>query len=217
MTPAQALDAGLRALPIALPAGAQARLLAYLALIEKWNRTHNLTAIRDPFGMVTHHLLDSLSVVPHLFNNPQPRRLADIGSGAGLPGIPIAIACPDCHVTLNDANEKRAAFLRQATIELGLENAAVHVGRTEAWRPEEGFQIVISRAFSALGEFVASCRHLVAPGGVLAAMKGVHPAEELAAVPPSARCGEVRELRVPLLDEARHLVLCRPDAAAEVS
>ena len=217
MTPARALEEGLRALPIALPAGAPTRLLAYLALIEKWNRTHNLTAIRDPPGMVTHHLLDSLAVVPHLFDSPNARRLADIGSGAGLPGIPIAIACPDCHVTLNDANQKRAAFLRQATIELGLDNAAVHAGRAEAWRPEAGFQIVISRAFSALRDFVASCRHLVAPGGVLAAMKGVHPAEELAAVPASARCGEIRELRVPLLDEVRHLVLCRPDFAAEVS
>lgn len=215
MTPAQALDAGLRALPIALPPGAQERLLGYLALIAKWNRTHNLTAIRDPLSMVTHHLLDSLSVVPHLFADLQPRRLADIGSGAGLPGIPIAIACPDCHVTLNDANEKRAAFLRQATIELGLDNASVHVGRAEAWQPEQRFQIVISRAFSALREFVASCRHLVAPGGVLAAMKGVHPAGELAGVPVSARCGEIRELRVPLLEETRHLVLCRPNAAAE--
>ncbi|MDA0225618.1 MAG: 16S rRNA (guanine(527)-N(7))-methyltransferase RsmG [Proteobacteria bacterium] len=212
MTPAQTLDEGLRALPLALSPEARERLLTYLALIAKWNRTHNLTAIREPLVMVTHHLLDSLAVVPHLFAEPRPQTLADIGSGAGLPGIPIAIACPDCHVTLNDSSAKRVAFLRQAVIELGLENASIHAGRVEDWRPEKPFAVVVSRAFSALKDFVASCRHLVAPGGVLAAMKGVHPARELDGVSASAGCGEIRELRVPLLDAARHLVLCRPVA-----
>jgi len=212
MTPAQTLDEGLRALPLALSSEARERLLGYLALIAKWNRTHNLTAIREPLAMVTHHLLDSLAVVPHLFAEPRAQTLADIGSGAGLPGIPIAIACSDCHVTLNDSNAKRVAFLRQAVIELGLENVGVHAGRVEDWRPEKPFGIVVSRAFSALKDFVASCRHLVAPGGVLAAMKGVHPAQELDAVPASAGCGEIRALHVPLLDAARHLVLCRPVA-----
>lgn len=212
MTPAQALEAGVREIPLALAPAVQSRLLEYLVLLAKWNRTHNLTAVRDPLAMVTHHLLDSLATVPHLFVEPRPASLADIGSGAGLPGIPIALACPDCEVTLNDSNEKRVAFLRQAVIELKLENATVHAGRVQAWRPERPFAVVISRAFAALGEFVASCRHLVAPGGVLAAMKGAHPASELAAVGADAGCGEVRALKVPLLDAARHLVLCRPAA-----
>jgi 16S rRNA (guanine527-N7)-methyltransferase len=201
MTPRAALDRGLGELVLELPAGASERLLRYTALLEKWNRTYNLTAIREPLAMVAHHLLDSLSVLPHLPLPKEGARLADAGSGAGLPGIPLAIARPRWHVALAESNQKKAAFLRQAAIELGLDNVEVHEGRVESWRPQPLFDLVISRAFAALNEFLAACRHLVRPGGVLAAMKGVAPQDrrpECALVP----------LRVPMLDAQRHLVLC---------
>lgn len=210
MTPQAALSRGLAELaprlPVPLPEGAPAKLMAYLDLLAKWNRTHNLSAIRDPLRSVSHHLLDSLAVLPEL-----PRgALADVGAGGGLPGIPIAIAEPARRVALNDANQKKGAFLRQAVIELRLGNAEVQVGRVEDWKPLERFAVVVSRGFSELAQFVASCRHLVAPGGVLAGMKGTFPAAELAAIGSGCDCRDVRRLNVPLLDEERHLVLCRP-------
>lgn len=201
MTPAQALQRGLSELAIPMPDDADRRLLAYLALLDKWNRTYNLTAIRDPLEMVTHHLLDSLSVLGHL---PLEERatIADVGSGGGFPGIPLAIARPAWQVTLNDSIEKKAAFLRQAKIELGLANVGVHEGRAERWKPDEPFQLVISRAFAELKDFVATCTHLVKKGGWLAAMKGRRPPG------PTGDCS-VAALRVPFLDAERHLVLCR--------
>lgn len=207
MTPQAALDRGLGELALVLPSDASRKLLAYLGLLEKWNRTYNLTAIRDPLRAVSHHLLDSLSVVAEL--SKCAGALADVGSGGGLPGIPIAIAEPARRVTLNDSSEKKGAFLRQAVIELGLRNATVHVGRVEDWQPPERFAVVISRGFASLVDFLAGCRHLVAPSGVLAAMKGAYPGDELASVPAGCECGEVKRLNVPLLDAERHLVLCR--------
>jgi 16S rRNA (guanine527-N7)-methyltransferase len=201
MTPQAALDRGLAELALALPAGAREGLLDYMALLLKWNRTYNLTAIRDPLAMVSQHLLDSLAVVAHLPLAPGAR-LADAGSGAGLPGIPLAIARPHWRITLAEASQKKAAFLRQAAIELNLGNVEVHEGRVEAWRPQPLFDAVIARAFAALQEFLAACRHLLAPGGVLAAMTGVAPAE----LDPGC---QLIALRVPLLDAQRHLVLCR--------
>jgi len=200
-----ALRGGLEALDLPLPRDAQEKLLAYLDLLAKWNKTYNLTAIRDPDKMISHHLLDSLAVLPHL----PPGALADVGAGGGLPGIPLAIAEPARRVTLNDASHKKAAFLRQAVIELRLANAEVHAGRVQAWRPAQKFACVIARGFAELADFIATCRHLVAEGGVLAAMKGVFPAAELDRVPAGVDCREVRRLRVPLLDAERHLVLCR--------
>ena len=135
MTPQAALRRGLSELALALPAGATEQLLAYLDLLAKWNKIYNLTAVRDPLQAVSHHLLDSLSVLRELPD--RAGALVDVGSGGGLPGIPIAIADPERRVTLNDVNQKKAAFLRQAVIELGLRNADVHVGRVEAWRPAE--------------------------------------------------------------------------------
>ncbi|HVP08613.1 MAG TPA: 16S rRNA (guanine(527)-N(7))-methyltransferase RsmG [Burkholderiales bacterium] len=207
MTPQAALQKGLAELALALPPGAVDKLLAYLELLAKWNRTYNLTAIRDPLQAVSLHLLDSLAVLGEL----RERRgaLADVGSGGGLPGIPLAIADPERRVTLNDANQKKGAFLRQAVIELGLANADVHVGRAEQWRPAQRFAVVITRGFASLVDFLAACRHLVAPGGVLAAMKGAYPEAELAQVPSDCDCRDVRRLKVPLLDAERHLVLCR--------
>ena len=207
MTPRAALDRGLDELALALPPGASAKLMSYLELLAKWNKTYNLTAIRDPLQAVSHHLLDSLAVLPEL--SDRSGALADVGSGGGLPGIPIAIAQPARRVTLNDASEKKGAFLRQAVIELALANTTVHVGRVERWHPAEGFTVVISRGFASLVDFIAGCRHLVAPSGVLAAMKGVFPRDELAQVPADCDCREVRRLKVPMLDAERHLVLCR--------
>jgi len=200
MTPQAALDRGLGELALELPGGARERLLDYMALLVKWNRTYNLTAIRDPLAMVGHHLLDSLAVLPHL-SPAAAGRVADVGSGAGLPGIPLAIARPDWHVALAEASQKKAAFLRQAVIELRLRNVEVHEGRVEAWRPQPLFDLVISRAFAALADFIAACRHLLAPAGALAAMTGAAPAT----LPQTCR---LIPLRVPLLDAQRHLVLC---------
>lgn len=207
MTPRAALDRGLGELALALPAGAAVKLAAYLELLAKWNKTHNLTAIRDPLQAVSHHLLDSLAVLREL--SGLTGALADIGSGGGLPGIPIAIAEPGRRVTLNDANHKKGAFLRQAVIELRLPNATVHVGRVQDWRPAERFAVVITRGFSSLADFLAACGHLAAPSGVLAAMKGAYPEEELTQVPANCDCRDVRRLKVPMLQAERHLVLCR--------
>lgn len=210
MTPRAALQSGLGELALVLPPGATEKLLAYLELLAKWNKTYNLTAIRDPLQAVSHHLLDSLVVLREL--SDRGGALADVGSGGGLPGIPLAIVDPARRVTLNDANEKKGAFLRQAVIELGLRNADVHIGRVEDWRPAERFAIVISRGFASLVDFLAACRHLAAPTGVLAAMKGAYPMAELAQVPADCDCKEVRRLKVPLLDAERHLVLCKAGA-----
>ena len=205
MTPQAALDQGLGELKLALPDSARRKLVAYLELLAKWNETFNLTAIRDPLQMVTHHVLDSLAVLGELPDG----RLADIGAGAGLPGIPIAIAEPERPVVLVEASQKKGSFLQQAVIELGLANSAVHVGRAEAWRPIEHFAVVISRAFAELLEFITCCRHLVADGGVLAAMKAGYPHDELARAAIGCDCSDVRRLAVPLLGAERHLVLCR--------
>ena len=201
MTPRAALDRGLGEMVLELPSGARERLLEYVALLVKWNRTYNLTAIREPLAMVPHHLLDSLSVLPHLPLAAQGARLADAGSGAGLPGIPLAIARPGWQVTLAESTQKKAAFLRQAAIELALGNVAVHEGRVEAWRPQPRFDLVVSRAFAALADFIAACRHLVVSGGTLAAMRGARPTE----LP--VGCTSI-PLHVPLLEAQRHLVLC---------
>jgi 16S rRNA (guanine527-N7)-methyltransferase len=188
------------ALGLELPPATRERLLRYVELLAKWNRTYNLTAIREPGDMVSHHLLDSLAVLPHL---PAAAKssVADVGAGAGLPGIPLALACPHWQVTLNDSSQKKCAFMRQAVIELDMRNVQVHEGRVEQWVPSEKFGIVISRAFAELERFIAACSHLVRPGGVLAAMTG--------ASPQAARC-RVVALRVPGLDARRHLALCPP-------
>jgi 16S rRNA (guanine527-N7)-methyltransferase len=211
MTPNGMLASGLEQLALTLPEGASDKLLEYLEVLAKWNRTYNLTGIRNPLEMVTHHLLDSLAALPHLVA-PEEGRLADAGSGGGLPGIPLAIARPSWRVTLNDVSEKKAAFLRQAAIELRLANVEVHEGRLESWRPHERFAVVISRAFAELADFIGTCRHLVAPGGMLAAMKGAYPATELAHLPADWRCNQVISLKVPHLNAERHLVLCKAAA-----
>jgi len=183
MTLAPALAGGIRALGIDVGPAGQAQLLAYIALLEKWNRTHNLTAIRTAEQMVTHHILDSLAVVPHVPTQASTR-IVDIGSGGGLPGIPIAVARPGWHVTLLDSNQKKAAFLRQAVAELTLRNADVVARRAENYDPQARFDVAISRAYSNLAGFVVQARRLTRPGGIWLAMKGVYPAEELRELPP---------------------------------
>lgn len=214
MTPRAALERGLEALAMPLDERVRQQLLDYVALLAKWNRTYNLTAIRTQEEMVRHHLLDSLVILPHLEMPADAPALADVGSGAGLPGIPIALARPAWQVTLVEPSAKKAAFLRQARMELRLTNVAVEEARVEHWRPLRRFSIVVSRAFSGLAQFVAACRHLVAPNGVLAAMKGRDPAREFAALPPGCVCAAPIRLSVPMLQAARHLVLCRAEACA---
>jgi 16S rRNA (guanine527-N7)-methyltransferase len=213
-THADPLQDGATALGIALDHAQRARLAAFVALLAKWNRTYNLTAIRDADRMLTHHLLDALAVLPHLPARAGLRVL-DVGSGGGIPGIPLAIARPDWHFALVDANHKKVAFMTQAMIELKLDNVETHAVRIEDFAPAAPFDVVISRAFSDLASFVAtSARHL-APGGVLAAMKGVHPDEELADLPGEVVVVAKPALTVPGLDAARHLILMRQrDAGA---
>ncbi|HEY5293250.1 MAG TPA: 16S rRNA (guanine(527)-N(7))-methyltransferase RsmG [Burkholderiales bacterium] len=210
MSTADQLNSGLTALGLTLDQETQQRLLDYIALIEKWNRVYNLTAIREPEKMVSHHLLDSLAVAPHL----RVKRLLDVGSGAGLPGIPIALANPDTHVTLLDSNHKKAAFLNQAVMELKLKNAEVCSERVESWQAQNRFDVIISRAFSDMGEFVRITRHLLAPGGMFAAMKGLYPYEEIEKLPSDCKVRQVLPLAIPGLDAARHLVLIGQDEQA---
>jgi 16S rRNA (guanine527-N7)-methyltransferase len=215
VTTVQDIDAGLAALEAsggsatALPPGARDRLLAYIALLAKWNMTYNLTAIREPERMLTHHVLDALAVLPHLSDSASPAhlRVLDVGSGAGVPAIPVALARPQWHVVALDSSHKKGAFLQQAINELPLPNAEAVVARVEDYVPPAPFDVVISRAFSDLATFVeTSARHL-APGGRLIAMKGVFPDEEIALLPPSVRVVAAPALAVPGLDAERHLIV----------
>jgi 16S rRNA (guanine527-N7)-methyltransferase len=206
MNAPQPLRRGLLALGVGLSDEQVERLERYLALLEKWNRVYNLTAIREPERMVTHHLLDSLAILPHV----RGPRVLDVGSGAGLPGIPLALAAPGLEVTLLDSSHKKAAFLQQAVAELALANATVVAGRIEAWQTAARFDTIVSRAFADLGEFASAAARLLAPGGVIAAMKGVHPHDEIERLPAGFRVREVLKLDVPLLDAERHLVLVEP-------
>ena len=202
MTLAQQLAQGVLQLGFALPEGAQQRLLEYLALLQKWNRLYNLTAVREAPRMVSQHLLDCLAAAPHI----GAVTLLDVGSGAGLPGIPLALALPDSRVTLLDSNHKKAAFLKQAVMELKLVNAVVVCERAETWSPSTTFEVVISRAFSDLAEFISVAGRHAAAGGRLVAMKGVHPYEEIAQLPSGWQVRQVMPLTIPGLRAQRHLV-----------
>src|SRR5574340_1694621 len=203
MTAQAQLAAGIAALGLVLPDGAAPRLLAYLALLDKWNRVYNLTAVRDTDRMVSHHLLDSLAAVPYF----RGEAVLDVGSGGGLPGIPLAIARPELQVTLIDSIAKKTAFLLQAKAELGLANLNVVTGRVEDYRPAAGFDVITSRAFSDLKEFVSLTRHLLKPTGRWLAMKGLLPHEEVASLPDWARVSAHHALAVPGLEAARHLIV----------
>ncbi|HUL94269.1 MAG TPA: 16S rRNA (guanine(527)-N(7))-methyltransferase RsmG [Burkholderiales bacterium] len=200
---ASQLAQGLAALGLDLSREAQERMLHHLQLLEKWNRVHNLTAIRQGEKAVSVHLLDSLAVLPYLSGS----RFLDAGSGAGFPGIPVAIARPEAQVDLLDSNHKKCAFLRQAVAELGLKNARVVCERVESWRPARQFDCILSRALAEMAEVIALVEHLLAPGGIIVAMKGLHPFEEIGRVPAGFRVREVHAVAVPGLGAERHLVL----------
>lgn len=202
----QSLATGLSALGLDLNITQRQKLLDYLALIAKWNKVYNLTAVRDPEAMIIQHLLDSLTVLPYL---KDVTRLIDIGAGGGLPGIPLAIAHPAFEITLLDSSHKKTTFLRQACLELVLTNVEVVCERVEHYQPQLGFEVVIARAFSDLGEFARLTAHLLAKGGKLCAMKGVYPHEELDKLPHQFKLQEVIPLTVPGMNANRHLVILR--------
>jgi len=179
-------------------------LLAYLALLDRWNRTYNLTAIRDPRAMVALHLLDSLAMQPFVRD---VGTLADLGSGAGLPGIPLAIALPALQVILVESNGKKARFLREAVRTLGLDNARVAESRAEALAQPGAFDAITARAMATLADLLAAGAHLLRPDGRLLAMKGVMPDDEIAALPAGWQVQAAHPLAVPGLDAERHLVV----------
>ncbi len=181
------------------------QLVAYLGLIAKWNKVHNLTAVRDADKMLSHHILDSLSVQPYV----GLLGLLDVGSGAGLPGIPLAIANPGQQVSVMDSNQKKTSFLRQAVMELGLKNVTVITGRVESLPAGQRYQGVISRAFAELEQFVTLTRAALAPGGRWFAMKGAYPGVELEHLPSGVGLASVEQLSVPTLDAQRHLVILK--------
>ncbi len=202
-TAADQLARGLQQLQLAPAGDLRSRLLRYIGLLDKWNRTYNLTAVRDLDSIVKLHILDCLAVQSHL----QGRTFLDVGSGAGLPGIPLALARPEAHVVLVDSSHKKTAFLRQVLAELQMTNVQVECVRVETWRPDEFFDCIVSRAYSDLGEFVTSTSHALSPAGTFAAMKGIYPFEEIEKLPPGFRVSDVIRIQVPLLEAQRHLVL----------
>lgn len=207
----QSIIEGCERLGVRLPTGASARLAVFLSLLERWNRAYNLTAVRDPQAMVARHVLDSLSILPWL-EGPQ---VLDVGSGAGLPGIPLAIARPDYKFILLDSNGKRTRFMNQATAELGLKNASVVRSRVSDYQPTILMNSIVSRAFATLAEMVANAGQLCAPEGRLLAMKGVFPDDELARLPPGYAVVGVYPLQVPDLNAERHLVHLTPTPARQ--
>jgi 16S rRNA (guanine527-N7)-methyltransferase len=206
MTQAALLAAGIAEMGLDVSAEAQQKLLAYLALLQKWNKVYNLTAVRDPNGMVTLHLLDSLSVLPHV----RVKNLLDVGSGGGLPGIVLAICLPSLQVTTIDTVQKKAIFMRQAKGELGLDNLQVVHARVESFKPTEKFEAIISRAFSELTLFVKLTNNLLVKNGQWLAMKGQVPHHELdtlALESLNIRVQKIIPLTVAGLDAERHLVV----------
>ena len=197
------LECGLTFLKIQVNQIVTKQLLDYLALLEKWNKVHNLTAIRDQHQMVSTHLLDSLTVLPHLPEGP----LLDVGTGAGLPGIPLAMVRQDLAVTLLDNSQKRVAFLRQAIADFHLSNVQAVCHKVETWFPQMRFNCIISRAYAEIARFIESSQHLLAEDGVFAAMKGRYPDDEIKAIPPGFGVRTTIELAVPGLEAERHLIL----------
>ncbi|MBN3815820.1 16S rRNA (guanine(527)-N(7))-methyltransferase RsmG [Paraburkholderia sp. Se-20369] len=212
----QMLVDGANALGVALTDTQRNQLLDYVALLGKWNAVYNLTAIRDPRQMLIQHILDSLSIVPHLGDRASARVL-DVGSGGGLPGIVLAIVRPGWQVTLNDIVQKKSAFQTQTRAELKLANLSVVTGRVETLQPgaevPEKFDVIVSRAFADLSDFVKLARHLVAQGGAIWAMKGVNPGDEIARLPDGSHVKQTIRLAVPMLDAERHLIEVAVDEA----
>lgn len=199
------LQQGLQQMNIDLTVPQQLQLLAFIDLLKKWNSTYNLTALRNDQDVISHHILDSLTLLPYV---EHARGLIDVGSGGGMPGIPVAIARPDLPVALLDANSKKTSFLQQAVIELGLTNVQVITARVEAMVGEQ-FDVITSRAFAELNDFITITKQLMAKGGCWAAMKGVYPYEEIERLPDNVVLVQVDKLTVPHLNAERHMVLVR--------
>lgn len=197
------LTAGIAELELDLNPQQHTQLLDYLALLFKWNSVYNLTSVRDPMQMVTHHLLDSLAAVPAFAS---AKRVLDVGAGGGLPGIVLAIARPDMQVALIDTVHKKTAFLTQVKAELGLANVTVHTMRVEQLRVAQPFDVITSRAFADLSDFVNWSGHLLEEGGQFIALKGTAPAEEQERLPAPWKVTKLQPLTVPGLDAERHLV-----------
>lgn len=198
------LAQGCAIMQLDITAEIQKKLLDYLQLLQKWNKVYNLTAIREVDQMVIHHLLDSLAVLPHLW----PSRWLDVGCGAGLPGVVLAIARPDWQFTLLDSNSKKTSFVQQVVIELGLTNISVNCARVEEFQGDEKFDGIISRAFAETADFVGLTRHLLAKNGRWVAMKGT-PEQELQRLPGDVLVEQIIPLHVPGLDAARCLVVLK--------
>jgi 16S rRNA (guanine527-N7)-methyltransferase len=198
----QALDRGGRSLGLELAPAALGKLEGFVRLLEKWNRVYNLTAVREPHAMLNRHILDSLAVVPYLRGSS----LLDVGTGAGLPGLPVAIARPDLQVTLLDTSAKKLRFVRQVVAELGLGNVRVVQARMQEYQPGRAFDMVISRAVASLDELYRQSRHLLAPSGRMLFMKGALPEEEMSAFAPGRAALHSERLYIPGLDAERHLL-----------
>ncbi len=207
---AAALEQGAAALGLDLDAAQRAQLLRHLALIAQWNKVYNLTAVRDPAQMLTQHLLDSLAVVAPLRRQTGAARAAllDVGSGAGLPGVALAVACPELTVSCVDAVAKKAGFIRQVGVELGLRGFTALHARVETLAPR-AWDVIASRAFASLADFVGLTDALLAPQGVWLAMKGKRPDDEIAALPAGIDVFHVEPLQVPGLDAERCIVWMR--------
>jgi 16S rRNA (guanine527-N7)-methyltransferase len=204
------LNEGIEQLGIAVTDAQRQKLLDYVALLGKWNAVYNLTAIRDPRQMLIQHILDSLAIIPFITRRTGPQSALDVGSGGGLPGIVMAIVLPDWQVTLNDIVHKKTAFQSQAKLQLGLTNLSVVTGRVENLHPGVEvpglFDVIVSRAFAELSDFVTLARHLVAGNGRIWAMKGIRPDAEIARLPADTKVCYIERLRVPMLDAERHLI-----------
>lgn len=201
----QKLQSGLKEMGLDLSGEQQDKLLAYVEMLKKWNKTYNLTALRDELQIISHHLLDSLTLPPYLEG---AQTMLDVGSGGGQPGIPAAVCRPDLQITLLDANTKKTSFLQQAAIELELKNVRVVSGRVEAVQSLRA-DVITSRAFAELADFVNWTAHLLQDGGRWAAMKGVYPAAEIDRLPDSVCVERVDKIRVPQLNAERHMVILR--------
>ncbi|MFB2705291.1 16S rRNA (guanine(527)-N(7))-methyltransferase RsmG [Marinobacter shengliensis] len=197
------LSDGLAAMSLSLSESQQQQLLAFLALLNKWNKAYNLTAVRDERVMVSRQLLDSLSILPWITTN----HLLDVGAGGGLPGIPLAIVFPEKRFTLLDSNGKKTRFLNQCVLELGLSNVEVIHGRAEDCQPDQPFTQISSRAFTALENLVIWCGQLLASEGEFLAMKGQYPDDEVAALPAGWQVESSHSLKVPGADGERHLLI----------
>lgn len=199
------LQNGIAELQLALPEMAIEQLLRYLALLTKWNTAYNLTAVRDPVEMVSRHLLDSLAVMPYVSGD----YCADVGTGAGLPGIPLAIALPQKQFTLIDSNGKKIRFIAQAIAELGLKNVKAIQCRIESLQPERAFNAILSRAFATLADMAQGCEQALSAQGVMLAMKGVYPQQELSELPERFKVDACHALKIPNDEGQRHLIEIR--------